>query len=146
MPIARALGADVPVCIASKTRIMSGIGHDLGEETPITPLPVLLVNPKIAVSTAAIFKALKHYTPHPPAHHHNDLETPAIHFAPVIGEILHELKGLEGVTAARMSGSGATCFAIFKSDVARDFAYETYANKHGSYWVKKTTLGLENLT
>jgi 4-diphosphocytidyl-2-C-methyl-D-erythritol kinase len=139
MPIARKLGADVPVCIAPMTRKMFGIGHELGEEIAMKPLPALLVNPRIAVPTGEIFKRLKTYTPVSDAYH-NDLQSPAIEFAPIIGEVISALQAQKGVIYAAMSGSGATCFALFNTIKDRD---EANAKMHSGYWKMPVTFGLD---
>jgi 4-diphosphocytidyl-2-C-methyl-D-erythritol kinase len=81
--------------------------------------PVLLVNPGVAVSTAEVFRGwdgVDHGPLGPDAlAGRNDLEGPARAIAPVIGEVLEALAAQDGVTLARMSGSGATCFALFES-------------------------------
>lgn len=129
--IALALGADVPVCLASRPMRMGGIGEIL---TPAPRLPrfgMVLVNPGVAVPTPAVFRARKSaFTPpmvlpdewadaeamaRSLAQSRNDLQAPAIGLEPVIGEVLESLAGLPGALLVRMSGSGATCFALFAS-------------------------------
>ncbi len=123
------LGADVPVCLRSQPVRMEGIGECL---SPLPPLPacgVLLANPGIPVATAAVFRARTGaFSPPMPgmpacpdaaalaaflADEVNDLEAPAIGVAPAIGAVLARLRDLPGCLLARMSGSGATCFALF---------------------------------
>jgi 4-diphosphocytidyl-2-C-methyl-D-erythritol kinase len=70
----------------------------------------------------------------------NDLEPPAIAILPVIGEILALLGGQEGVILARMSGSGATCFALFEDDAARDMATSDIVADHPDWWLLPTRL------
>jgi 4-diphosphocytidyl-2-C-methyl-D-erythritol kinase len=128
--LALRLGADVPVCLESAAARMSGIG-DLLLPAPVMPnFGILLCNPGVAVSTAEVFRARAMKTFSPPAVLPdawpsaaamaaalaglcNDLEVPAIGLAPVIGDVLAALRTLPGCLLARMSGSGATCFAIF---------------------------------
>jgi 4-diphosphocytidyl-2-C-methyl-D-erythritol kinase len=130
--IALSLGADVPVCLASRPVRMGGIGEIF---TPPPALPVfgmVLVNPGIPVATAAVFRARQPIFS-PPANLPdawpdaasmaaglaalgNDLEAPAIALAPGIAATLATLRALPGVLLARMSGSGATCFAIFNTE------------------------------
>jgi 4-diphosphocytidyl-2-C-methyl-D-erythritol kinase len=127
--IALGLGADVPVCLASRPARMTGIGEVL---SPLPTLPmcgVLLANPGIAVATADVFRA--RVGPFSPAMtgilawpdaaalaatlagSGNDLEAPAMAVSPAIGPVLAALRALPGCLLARMSGSGATCFALF---------------------------------
>ena len=132
--LALTLGADVPVCLASRPARMQGVGQLL---SPLPPLPrcgLLLVNPGVAVSTADVFRARAapfSAVPEGPstwrdaaelaaalARLGNDLERPAQAVSPVIGTVLHALRGLPGCLLARMSGSGATCFALFADPAA----------------------------
>ncbi|SCY85151.1 4-(cytidine 5'-diphospho)-2-C-methyl-D-erythritol kinase [Paracoccus tibetensis] len=127
-PAPERLGADVPVCLASRPARMEGVGEIV---TPLPPLPrlhLVLVNPGIAVATPRVFAALarKDNPPLPPvprfarasdltawlAQTRNDLEAPAIALAPQVREVLDALQA-QGAGFARMSGSGATCFGIF---------------------------------
>lgn len=132
--IAAALGADIPVCLGRKAARMGGIGDVLGAAPLLPDFGLVLVNPGIAVATEAVFKArvgdfspaaaLPDAWPDAAAmardlkNLSNDLEPPAIALAPVIGEVLAVLGDLPGARLARMSGSGATCFAIFDSAAA----------------------------
>jgi 4-diphosphocytidyl-2-C-methyl-D-erythritol kinase len=127
--LALQLGADVPVCLASCPARMQGIGEFLRPAPRLPDFGMMLVNPGVAVPTPAVFKA-RHgeFSPPPdlPAAWAdvdamvadlgactNDLQNAAIGIAPVIGEVLAMLAALPGAKLARMSGSGATCFAIF---------------------------------
>jgi len=131
--IAVSLGADVPVCLRSQTAHMTGIGEDVSLMPDMGQLHALLVNPRVAVSTAAIFKALDaapdvRVTPRPmkmdgdllsrALDGRNDLEPIAMAQAPVIGDVLRLLAAQPGCQLARMSGSGATCFGLFENDSA----------------------------
>jgi 4-diphosphocytidyl-2-C-methyl-D-erythritol kinase len=130
--LALRLGADVPVCLASAPARMSGIGNLLLSAPRLPAFGILLCNPGVAVSTAEVFKARAEKTFSPPAELpkswpsaaamadtlaalNNDLEAPAIALAPVIGDVLAALRRLPGCLLARMSGSGATCFALFET-------------------------------
>jgi 4-diphosphocytidyl-2-C-methyl-D-erythritol kinase len=133
LEIAANLGSDVPVCVPSIAATMEGRGEIL-TPVPVPRLPMLLVNPGVAVPTCDVFAALKTRsgtgTALPRgfvdaaallqflAATRNDLEAPARALQPVIGEVLDRLAALPGVRLARMSGSGATCFALFKDDAA----------------------------
>ena len=127
--IAATLGADVPACVASRACFGSGSGATLTVlPQRWTGTPVLLVNPRVAVPTGPVFAGWDGIdrgaldADAPLADSRNDLAAPAIVLAPVIAEVLAWLAGQGGVTLARMSGSGATCFALFESVAARDAA------------------------
>lgn len=124
------IGADVPVCLYGHACRMRGIGERLDPVRGLPELPLLLVNPGVAVATAEVFRRLKldddpsprPFFPSNPsplqlaawlAESRNDLEAPAIAIAPQIGEALEVLRQLPGCHLARMSGSGATCWALF---------------------------------
>ncbi len=144
------LGADVPMCIYGSPLMARGIGQDI---TPVA-LPefsLLLVNPRVAVSTQAIFKNLasKHNAAMPAlgkeaetldrfisflASTRNDLEGPAKTLFPVIDEVLSQLRA-SGTLFARMSGSGATCFGIFESAAAAAEASAKIASAHSNWWI-----------
>ncbi|MGN6461387.1 MAG: 4-(cytidine 5'-diphospho)-2-C-methyl-D-erythritol kinase [Pseudolabrys sp.] len=153
---AESVGADVPVCLDPVARVMRGIGHDLGSSAGLLPLSALLVNPRVAVPTAAVFRALvlpadgHPAPPNPPAAsaglldwlraQGNDLETPARTVAPVIGSVLDALRALPGADLARMSGSGATCFALFPSIASAKAAEAALSAAQPHWWVRATTL------
>ncbi len=129
--LALSLGADVPVCLAAAPARMGGIGEVLSPAPALPPFGILLVNPGVAVPTPAVFKARQGGFSPPAAlpaawpdatlmardlaRCTNDLEAPAISIQPVIGEVLAHLGRLPGALLAPMSGSGATCFALFGS-------------------------------
>jgi 4-diphosphocytidyl-2-C-methyl-D-erythritol kinase len=127
--IAATLGADVPVCIASRPARMQGIGEILGEAPALPRFGLLLANPRIALPTPAVFRARAgDFSPaagmprsfpdavalaawlHPLG---NDLQDAAIGLCPPIAEVLAAIAAQPGCLLARMSGSGATCFGIF---------------------------------
>jgi 4-diphosphocytidyl-2-C-methyl-D-erythritol kinase len=126
---ALALGADVPVCLARAPARMSGIGETLLRAPGLPAFGIVLVNPGVAVPTPAVFRARRGGFSAPaelPDHWpsagamaatlgglYNDLQTAAIEIQPVIAEVLSALAALPGAHLARMSGSGATCFALF---------------------------------
>ena len=148
MAIAAELGSDVPACLACRTMVGRGRGEQL---TPIDmpPLPVLLVNPGVAVSTAAVFagwdRSDRGALPDGDAlaialHGRNDLEPPARALAPSIDTVLTLLSGAPGVRLARMSGSGATCFALFDRDEDRAAAAATLRAEQPGWWCLETAL------
>jgi 4-diphosphocytidyl-2-C-methyl-D-erythritol kinase len=158
---ARATGADVPVCLDPRPRIMRGIGEILSAPLQLPPLPALLVNPGVALPTKAVFAAWQPATtpavPHDVAAlvkltsagelvrllatQANDLEAPAIAIQPIIGQVLAALRGLAGCSLARMSGSGATCFGLFATAAAVGKAADVLRDKYPAWWVQPTTLG-----
>jgi 4-diphosphocytidyl-2-C-methyl-D-erythritol kinase len=125
--VAPALGSDVPACLLSLTARGSGAGDALEpvDDPGIAGTPVLLVNPRIPLSTAEVFArwdgedrgSLGDWRDG-----RNDLEAPATSLVPQIGDVLAWLRARAGVQFVRMSGSGATCFALFDNEVARDAA------------------------
>ncbi|MFN7176831.1 MAG: 4-(cytidine 5'-diphospho)-2-C-methyl-D-erythritol kinase [Thermaurantiacus sp.] len=129
--VAAGLGADVPACLVSKASRGEGRGDMLTAVDMAAGQPVLLVNPGVEVPTGRVFACwdgvdrgpLKSGDPLAASlAGRNDLEAPALGLAPAIGEVLAFLKAAPGVVLARMSGSGATCFALFASARARDAA------------------------
>ena len=156
---ARLTGADVPVCLASHAAVMTGVGETL-LPLALPKMPCVLVNPRIAVATKDVFAALGLRrgervgvadvirAPAWPdgnaplerwigqlAAGRNDLEAPARSIAPLIDDVLAALKGSDGVRLARMSGSGATCFAIFDHDADAQRAAEGIRREHPQWWV-----------
>ena len=115
--IGAGLGADVPACVRSRTARGTGAGEALEDALPLAGLGVLLVNPRVPVPTGPVFKAWDGVDRGPLGSDwrtaRNDLEAPAIALQPVIADVLAWLRSLPGATLARMSGSGATCFALF---------------------------------
>ena len=125
--VAPELGADVPACLLSMTALGSGVGDELAlvDDPAISGQPVLLVNPLVAVPTGSVFAAwdgVDRGSLDDWREGRNDLETPARAIAPVIGDVLDWLGRQEGATFVRMTGSGATCFALFVDESRRDRA------------------------
>jgi 4-diphosphocytidyl-2-C-methyl-D-erythritol kinase len=158
---ARATGADVPVCLDPRTRLMRGIGEILSSPFKLPPLQGVLVNPGVALATKAVFARWK-----PPAapvvpadltvltamtrrdqlvrfllSQANDLESAAIALAPVVADVLLALSSQARCELARMSGSGATCFAVFASAVDAIKAAEAIHAEYPNWWVRATALG-----
>ena len=137
------LGADVPACVKSSTCIGRGIGTELEDiDNDMSGMPVLLVNPRVPLSTAPVFAgwdgadrgSLPAGTARDIAlHARNDLETPAIALCPKIADVLAALKQT-GALLSRMSGSGATCFALFDQHEAMIAAAETIARQQPDWW------------
>jgi len=125
--IASDLGSDVPACLLSLPMRGEGAGDRLTpvDLSDVSGRPVLLVNPRVALSTADVFARWDGTDRGPLGDWRagrNDLEQPAIALVPQIGSILAWLSAQPGADFVRMSGSGATCFALFKSERARDAA------------------------
>lgn len=155
--IARALGADVTMCVVSRPLRAEGIGHDLTLAGPFPPLGLLLVNPGVPMSTPAVFGALTHRDgqglPGLPKPNdaaalfdwlratRNDLQAPAIAMAPQIGDVLARLAELPGARFVRMSGSGATCFALFDEPSAAVAAADIVAAERSDWWIAASPLG-----
>ena len=162
---ARVTGADVPVCLDPRPRLMRGIGDILSEPLDLPKLAAVLVNPGVAVPTREVFAALKlpagSVAASPPgsatsldatslgatsladaiANGRNDLELPAIELQPVIADVLAVLRKLPGCRLSRMSGSGATCFGLFDSTAAATAAARTLRIGYPAWWVRPTVLG-----
>lgn len=150
-----ALGADVPVCLAGQSCRMAGIGDQISP-IALPPAHLVLVNPGVGLSTAAVFGALlrRDNPPLPPAapmpdavalaaylgHCRNDLEAPALSLVPQIGAVLAALQGQTGCLLARMSGSGATCFGLFASASAAVAAATALRAQSAAWWVQATTM------
>jgi 4-diphosphocytidyl-2-C-methyl-D-erythritol kinase len=154
--IAVGLGADVPVCLRSQTAHMTGIGEDVTLEPSLGQVAAVLVNPKISVSTAEIYRAFDartdiRDTPRPQKSQgsllaraqdgRNDLQPCAIEIAPVIGDVIAAIATEAGCDLARMSGSGATCFGLFADKAAATKAAKNLTAKHPNWWVVETALG-----
>lgn len=148
--LAAELGADVPACLVSRTCVGMGTGAELasaqGED--VARLPVLLVNPGAPLATRAVFRAWGGTDGGPLRDGNaleaalagrNDLEAPAIALCPVVADVLDVLRGTRPLLA-RMSGSGATCFALFADDDARDAADAAVAALAPRWWRLRTRL------
>ncbi|OSZ66387.1 4-(cytidine 5'-diphospho)-2-C-methyl-D-erythritol kinase [Sphingomonas sp. IBVSS2] len=141
-PIAVALGSDVPACLHGVTAIGRGRGERLEPVAGLPGTPVLLVNPGVAVSTGEVFRRWdgvdRGPLPADPRAGRNDLEPPARAIAPVIDDVLDALAGMPGAELVRMSGSGATCFALFDGEASRDAAAAALSGR--GWWLLPTRL------
>ena len=149
--LAARLGADVPVCLLGRAAWLGGIGEVLEPASKLPPVAILLVNPGIALSTPAVFKARRGAFSNPgrfaamPAdavglaaalrERRNDLTAAAVALVPAIGDVLADLAASDGALLGRMSGSGATCFALFADEDAARAAGVDLARKHPRWWV-----------
>jgi 4-diphosphocytidyl-2-C-methyl-D-erythritol kinase len=158
--VAKLTGADVPVCLASRACVMTGVGETL-LPLSLPKLPCVMVNPRVPVATRDVFTALglRHGEllvgvtdviqaiawPEDGASiadwiealaaGSNDLEAPAMRIQPVIGEVLSALRAADAARLARMSGSGATCFAIFEDSAEAQRAAQEIKLDHPGWWV-----------
>jgi 4-diphosphocytidyl-2-C-methyl-D-erythritol kinase len=156
LAIAETLGSDVPVCVSSRAQWMEGRGEILTALEPLPVMAMVLVNPGVAVPTSKVFAALKDrrgttLSPPPKSANvsvlitylkdtSNDLEAPARSIAPVIDEVLSVLADQPGALLARMSGSGATCFALFDTDEAATKAAVMIGVRHPKWWTVSTKI------
>ncbi len=145
------LGADVPVCLSGVPARMQGIGETVTAVQMPADLPLVLVNPGVAVSTPEVFRALdrRENPPMPDlprfrtvrqvaefvAACRNDLEPAARSIAPVIGEVVAALAATDGCLFARMSGSGATCFGLYRDRASRDAAAQALRRSGRGWWI-----------
>jgi 4-diphosphocytidyl-2-C-methyl-D-erythritol kinase len=137
------LGADVPACVESATCIGRGTGTELEPvENDLAGMPVLLINPRLPLATGPVFAAWngedRGPMPEGPSSHiaeegRNDLEVPAIARCPEIAEVLGALRA-SGAFLARMSGSGASCFALYRRIRAREESAIALAAEHPHWW------------
>jgi 4-diphosphocytidyl-2-C-methyl-D-erythritol kinase len=159
--VALATGADVPVCLASRACDMTGVGETLMWLSP-PKMPCVLVNPCVPVATKDVFEALglRHGellvgatdvvmqgSSWPEeggsleewvealATGSNDLEAPATKIQPVIGVVISALNATNGAWLARMSGSGATCFALYENTADAKRAADKILREHPEWWV-----------
>jgi 4-diphosphocytidyl-2-C-methyl-D-erythritol kinase len=163
--VARLTGSDVPVCLSSCACVMTGVGETL-LPLRLPKLACVLVNPRVAVATKDVFQALGLRNGEllvgatdviqaivwpedgAPARdwieafaaETNDLEEPAIRIQPVIGEVLSALEDAGEARLVRMSGSGATCLAIFDDAATAQIAAEKIRLTHPQWWVHAVTL------
>lgn len=158
LDIAASLGSDVPVCVKSEPAWMEGRGEILTPAMPMPDMPIVLVNPRVEVQTGKVFTALteRHGTQMALpsgfrdadallaylAQTSNDLEAPARALAPVIGDVLGALVEMPGARLARMSGSGATCFALFDNSEHAQNATHALRESHHGWWVEVGETGL----
>ena len=153
------LGADVPVCLHRKTTRMQGIGEKLALLPPLPELPIVLVNPNCRLETKNVFGAFRGNYSEPidsyrfekswsqetledllRSKQQNDLYDAAVSLVPQISKVLTLLRELPGVIGVGMSGSGATCFAIFKQSKAAKMNEALERLNETTWWHKLTYL------
>lgn len=158
---ARATGSDVPVCLDRRARMMRGAGEKLGPPLRLPLLPAVLVNPGVPVETKPVFQSLglspgesSGFGAHleiaselsfeallPRLERgRNDLEDAACLQAPVIVDVLALLRAARGAKLVRMSGSGATCFALFETPWTAARAARAIRDRRPEWWVKTAAL------
>jgi 4-diphosphocytidyl-2-C-methyl-D-erythritol kinase len=157
---ARLTGADVPVCLEPKARMMRGIGERLEPCLTLPPLFAVLVNPRVPVETVAVFRALGLQPGQdlPGAGHpsieanasgslievlraaRNDLQQAALAVDPIIGDVVGLVGKVSGCRFVRMSGSGATVFGLFDDCSAAAAAAKQIQAERPDWWVKATSL------
>jgi 4-diphosphocytidyl-2-C-methyl-D-erythritol kinase len=155
--LAARLGADVPVCLLGRTAWLGGIGDVLAPAPALPPVAVVLANPGIALATQAVFAARRGRFSAPSrfaepvadaaglaamlSRRRNDLTEAAVGIVPAIADVLARLAACEGVLLARMSGSGATCFALFAETGAARAAATRLSGERPGWWVAAGRLG-----
>jgi 4-diphosphocytidyl-2-C-methyl-D-erythritol kinase len=160
MQLAPSLGSDASVCLASRPALITGRGEKVEPVGDFPSCGVLLANPGRPLATEAVYAALE-AAPLPEEPHHsagglafsdfgsfvdyllprgNDLEKPAARFAPEIENVLAALLALPGAHIARLSGSGATCFALFGTEDEAKRAGAALAAQYPTWWVAASAL------
>jgi 4-diphosphocytidyl-2-C-methyl-D-erythritol kinase len=158
---ARATGADVLACLRPEARMMAGVGDQLGPAIALPKLFAVLVNPKVEVPTPKVFAALGlapgarlESAAHPfdpmeqdvagllgfLSSRRNDLEGAAVRIAPAIAVVADRLSRIQGAMATGMSGSGATCFALFGDRRSATLARRVIVAERPDWWVEATAL------
>lgn len=145
LEVAKSLGSDVPACLLSRPARGEGRGEQLAplSDWPLAGVPVLLVNPGTALATAAVFHGWDGQDRGPlgdPLAGRNDLEGSAQQLVPEIANVLAALRATGGTRLVRMSGSGATCFALYETDAARDAALSQITAVNPDWWLLASRL------
>ena len=152
-PVAESLGADVPMCLASQPLLACGKGERIRPLRDLAAHPMVLVNPGVALSTPSVFAALQRRD-NPPVDLagdafpdigalcllRNDLEPAAKALQPIIADALALLGAQAGCRMARMSGSGASCFALFDDAAAAGAARAAIIDSRPHWWCVATQL------
>lgn len=152
------LGADIPMCLLSQAARIGGIGEEISPLPGMPPIDAVLVNPRRAVSTPAVFGAMQERS-NPAmaqtlpsfagfndfvlwlAEQRNDMQSAAIALEPSIATVLTALQSDDSCRLARMSGSGATCFGLYQGADAAKAAADTLQLHHPDWWVVATKIG-----
>jgi 4-diphosphocytidyl-2-C-methyl-D-erythritol kinase len=150
--LALTLGADLPVCIRGRASYVSGIGEQVSDAPALPRVLLVLINPLVPLPTASVFKAHTGPYSQPAARleaaprdardlvealrsSRNDLTAAAMTFVPAIAAILAALEAQPGCLLARMSGSGATCFGLFETDMLAAAAAAAIHAAQPGWWV-----------
>jgi 4-diphosphocytidyl-2-C-methyl-D-erythritol kinase len=144
------LGADIPVCLHGAMCRMRGAGERIAPLPASKPLYAVLANPGVAAATADVFRSLglkpgqRFRDPiasvDDPRSWRNDLSDAAIAVAPEIAGVLDELAKAPEASVVRMSGSGATCFALFETRAAAEMAAAWLSKRQPRWWVRAAAL------
>ena len=149
--VAAKLGSDVPACLAARGAWLGGVGEAIEPAGSLPECGLVLVNPGVPLRTPSVYRGFggkfsstsRFEVPDTAADlavllaaRENDLTDAAIRLVPAIGEVLARLGGLDGALLARMSGSGATCFALFATEAEAQAAAATLANEKRSWWIE----------
>jgi len=157
LALAAGLGADVPACLNAGPVWVGGIGERLVPAPALPPVGIVLANPRKPLPTAAVFGARRgpfsdtgRFEPMPReaaalaqmlTRRRNDLTEPAMTLVPEIRTVLGRLAALPGALLSRMSGSGASCFALFEDRAAAIRAWRLLAAAEPGWWCAAGTLG-----
>lgn len=146
LALAAGLGADVPACIGSQTVFGTGVGERLNPvDLDLAGTPILLVNPLLPCPTGPVFRAWDGrdrgpLNPRQWIEGRNDLQAPALSLVPEIAVLEERLLALPGTSLVRMSGSGATFFALFADEGARDAAAAAFRADRPDCWTMASML------
>ena len=154
--IALTLGADVPICLYGRAAFMRGIGERIKSGPILPPANLVIVNPRVRISTPAVFKARQGPFSRPVrepvefdsigdlanqlALNDNDLTQPAILIEPVIKAVLAALESANDCLLSRMSGSGGSCFGVFEKECQAAKAAKDIAKRYPGWWIKTAKL------
>ena len=149
--IGETFGSDIPACVISQSLRVEGRGEALAPLSlqGLSGMPILLVNPGIPLGTAPVFQGWDQVDRGPLdtsslqaviSSGRNDLEAPARVLVPEIADVLERLRSTPGATLSRMSGSGATCFALFDSSAACASAEQALTAEQPSWWLMSGTV------
>ena len=158
---AEQLGSDVPVCLKSQAAIMRGRGEETSPIPSLPKLPAVLANPGVALGAGEVYAALgaaplaggPKTVPDMEACPDtlegvveqirsvgNDLAGPAVKLAPVIRDVRNALDETDDCLVAEMSGSGPTCFGLYRSSEGAEAGARALAERHPDWWVVATEL------
>jgi len=156
MTLAAGLGADIPACLDGRPVWVGGIGERLDPLPSLPPVGIVLANPRRELPTAAVFRARQgefttdRFVRATPRHAiglfgllrqcRNDLTDAALSLVPEIAAVLDQLAALPGAYLSRMSGSGATCFALFADRAAAEQAADTLRTAEPGWWIEAGAL------